>query len=311
MIQSALGPSPMEKNARSLAAILSSGSLSRSANARAAAWAVEAFRRAGADEVRVEKFGDPPRSENVIAVIRGRDKPQDYILFAAILDGSAPNQLLAAESAAVLIDAVRVIHRTGNIPRRSIRFVLFGTAGNGRDARLAGVWAYVRAHRSDLDRVAAAISLGPADGHLNGFSLESRPDALIAVRQALEPLRPLGIRNFTQRVIIPAALTPFWLEGVPTLVAISNLETVGQRLMPTRSNTAPRSISPAKVRDLKRRVAVAAVAAYALADAEARVAPQQSRAQVDKAINSMRLIPKLVSAGQLSTWQSAESSESH
>ena len=168
MIRSALGPSPLDQNARSLAAILSSRPKTASANARAAAWAVNAFRRAGADQVFVEKFGQPTRSENVIAEVRGREKPKDYVLVAAILDGSGPNSRITAENAAVLIDAVRVIHNTGNIPRRSIRFVLFAT-GSGQNEQFSGACAYIRAHRGDLDRVVAGLALGPGHGGLDGF----------------------------------------------------------------------------------------------------------------------------------------------
>lgn len=311
MIRNALGATPLKQNALALAAILSSRNGAISSNTSPATWAVEAFRRAGADEVYLEKFGESAQFENVVAEIRGRDKPQDYVLFGAVLDGSSANQLLTAEGAAILIDAVRVVHNTGNIPRRSIRFVLFAAGDENDQWRAAGAWAYVRAHRADLDRVAAAVSLGQRDGALDGFSLEARPDALGAVKQALGPLRPLGIRNFTQQVEIPTIVTPFWLEGLPTLVADAPSAAPTAQKPDSGTLSAQLAISPATLRDLKRRVAVAAVAAYALADAEARVGPPISRAQVEKSIKSMQLQPKLSRSGQSAEWQAAESIESH
>ena len=313
MIRSALGPSPIGENALALAAIWSSRADSTSENPHAAEWAASAFRRAGADVVHVEKFGDKRQFENVVAEIRGRDKPQDYVLIGAAFDGSAAGPMRAAEDAAALIDAVRVIHDTGNIPRRSIRLVLFatGAAGeSGHDPDCAGVWAYVRAHRADLDRVAAAVALGAPERGFDGFSLEGRPDTLTAVQEALEPLRPLGIRNFTQQVHIPTVVTPLWLEGVPTLVATA---TKGEDAADHRNtaNSAGLNIPSSRLRDLKRQVAIAAVATYALADAETRIGPRLSREQVEKSIASMQLLPKLRASGQLVEWESADTVASH
>jgi hypothetical protein len=303
MIRSALGPSPLDQDARSLAAILSSRSKTASANVRAAAYAVDAFRRVGADRVFVEKFGQAAQFENVVAEIRGREKPKDYVLVAATLDGSGPNLRIAAENAAVLINAVRVIHNTGYIPRRSICFVLFG-AGGASGKRFSGVWAYIDAHRDDLDRVAAALALGSVQGTLDGFSVEARPDTLPAIREAFEPLRTLGIRKFTQDVKIPTDVTPFWLEGIPAFVATGDPASA----VADESSLA-RSAAP-KLAELKRRVAVAAVAAYALADAETRMGPRQSRAQVRQTIKSMGLVGQLKRTGLWLQWLSAKSDAS-
>ncbi len=311
MIRSALGPSPLDQNARALAAILSSRTGATPAGARAAEWAERAFRLAGADAVHLEKLGLSAQSENVIAEIRGREKPRDYVLVAATLDPSAANSLIAAENVAALIDAVRVIHNTGNISRRSIRFVLFAS-GNDRDGRFACVWAYIRAHKEDLDRIAAAVTIFPAEGALDGFSLEGRPDTLDAVRQALEPLRSLGIRDLSEGVKIPTDITPFWLEGVPTLVATGNPAASARGgNSPARTRASSHAGTSAKLHELKRRVAVAAVAAYALADAETRIGPRQSRTQVEQSITSMGLARPLSRAGLWLEWRVSESDTSH
>lgn len=56
MIQSALGPSPLEENLRTLTDSIGGRVTGSPAAGRAVTWAVEALRRAGVDEVRVEKF---------------------------------------------------------------------------------------------------------------------------------------------------------------------------------------------------------------------------------------------------------------
>jgi hypothetical protein len=310
MIRYALGPSSLDQDARTLGEILSSASNGSSAETRAAAWAAAAFRRSGADNVHVEKFGSSATIENVVAEIRGRDYPQDYVLLVAPLDASGANSRVTAENAAVLVNAVRVIHATGSIPRRSIRFLLFGTARPDPNERLAGVWDYVRQHRADLDRIAVAIAIDCAGGSLDGYSLGDRPDALAAVQQALEPLGALDIRNFTEDVRIPSNVTPFWLAGIPTLVATASAATHSPETG-KRPDSVGASITPTELRLLKYGVAIAAVSAYGLADAEARIGPRRSRTEVEQSISSMTLKPALQRAGLWSQWQAAQPGASH
>ena len=59
MIQSALGPSPLEENLRHLTDTIGGRVTGSPAARKATAWAVEAFRRAGVDEVHTEKFTIP------------------------------------------------------------------------------------------------------------------------------------------------------------------------------------------------------------------------------------------------------------
>lgn len=310
MIRNALGPSPLETDVRDLDDILSSGFAPGVTAARATDWAVAAFRRAGADEVHIEKSESSALPNNVIAEVRGRDHPSDYVLIAVPLAGSVSESLVRAENAAMIVDAVRVIHATGNIPRRSIRFVTFGASDNAPDDRFAGVWVYVRRHRNDLDRLAAAVEIDAASGSLDGYSLGDRPDALAAVQKALEPLRPLGIRNFTEEVKVPTELTPFWLEGIPTLDATSKAST-GAVPGGTRAGSTSSAIDAGQLQQLKRGVAIAAITAYALADAESRVAPRKSASEVQAAVSSHALMPKLKASGLWGEWHGLRSGPSH
>lgn len=303
MIRDALGPSPLDADTRALAAILSSPA--GPDEPRAAAWAAAAFKRAGADSVHVEALGPANRRQNVVAEIRGRDFPKDYVLIAAPLDSPGKDPRAAAENAAVLLDALRVVHATGNIPRRSIRFVLFAADGSSSGGTTAGVWAYIGQHRGEMDRIVAAIALPNAAHSPQGYALANRPDTLAGVRQSLEPLRSLGVTQFTQDLKIPTAITPFWLEGVPTLVAISEGST-GLAKSPMETHPAQSGIDPAKLAALKHSVAVGAITAYALADAESRIGPRQSLSEVQQTIRSMALAPKLKSSGLWNQWQSVQ-----
>jgi Peptidase family M28 len=307
MIRSALGPSPLEENLRSLtsAAATPTNPLE---DAKAAEWAVAALRKSGVDEVHIEKFkvrasagGSQARTknlENVIAEIRGREKPNEYVLLGAQLDpAEKKGPLDDASSAAVVIDAARVIHASGNVPRRSIRFVLFA---DGQEAK-AGSLAYVRAHRTELDRVIAAVIFEGGAGRINGYSLAGRRDALARVREALAPLLPLGVKNFTMGATTDSDRFDFMLEGVPTLAPNR-----GSSSQASTEPTAPGKFDKAEVEELKHQVAIAAITAYALADDLERIARRQSPAQVRQLLKETGLEEPMKIEGSWSAWESGQ-----
>ncbi len=309
MIRDALGASPLEQNIRALERMLSDSRDGSPAGVQAEAWTEEALRKAGADEVRVERIGLGDSIGIVEAEIRGREFPRDYVLIAAPLVQSGVARIGAAENVAVPIDAVRVIHASGNVPRRSIRFVFF-PAGQTSDGKFAAEWAYVRQHRADIDRIAAVVAIDAASGPLDGYSLGCRPGMLGGVRQALEPLGPLGIRSFSEGVQVDAATTPFWLEGVPTLVATAagGGAAAGDS---RRGGAAQGSLDATELEQLKRAVAVAAVTAYALADSEVRIGVRRSPAEVQHSIESLGIEAQLKAAGLWDQWQSLQRQENH
>ena len=93
------------------------------------------------------RIGGPVEQENVVAEIRGREQPEEWVLLGAHLDSweLGTGALDNGCNAAMVIEAARDILRTGTRPRRSIRFVLFTGEEQGM---LVGLWAYVRAHRT-------------------------------------------------------------------------------------------------------------------------------------------------------------------
>src|SRR6202167_4431194 len=111
MIQSALGPSPLEDNLRELGDLTSAHLAGPALSGRTAAWEVAALRRAGVDQVQSEKFtvdsvGGPAEWENVVGQIRGRDKPDEFVVLGARLDsrGSGPGALTRGSNVAMVID---------------------------------------------------------------------------------------------------------------------------------------------------------------------------------------------------------------
>src|ERR1700676_428687 len=89
IIANAQGESPLAENLRRLTDEIGGRVSGTPAAERAVAWGVSAFRDAGVD-VHTEKYarriGGPAEQENVVAEIRGREKPDEWVLVGAHLD---------------------------------------------------------------------------------------------------------------------------------------------------------------------------------------------------------------------------------
>jgi carboxypeptidase Q len=238
----------------------------------------------------------PIESENVVAEIRGRERPDEFVLLGAHLDSweLGTGALDNGCNVAMVIDAARVLHASGSVPRRSIRFVLF----TGEEQGMLGSWAYVRAHRAELDHMVAAVIFDSGDGRVTGYSLGGRADALPAVREALDPLRQLGVTQFTLDASVDTDNFDFLLEGVPTLVA--NQEPATYML---NYHAASDTFDKVDIPALKKQVAVAALTAYALAEREERIAPRESRAEVEGLLKRTGVEREMKLEGLWKSWE--------
>ena len=122
----------------------------------------------------------PVKVPEVIAEIRGREKPDEWVLVGAHLDswdlatGAQDNGSGSAE----VLEAARAIRALGVPSRRSIRFALFC----GEEQGLYGSESYVRAHAMELDKgVLVLVSDGGAGAPI-GWDLNGREDAKRAGR---------------------------------------------------------------------------------------------------------------------------------
>ena len=206
------------------------------------------------------KLTGPVESENVVAEIRGREKPDEFVVLGAHLDSwdLGTGALDNGCNVAMVIDAARVIHASGTIPRRSIRFMLF----TGEEQGLLGSAAYAHAHRAELDNMVAAIIFDSGIGKVTGYALGGRKDIVAPVRAALEPVAALGVKDFTMDAGMDTDNFDFLIEGVPTLVA--NQDPANYML---NYHASSDTFDKVDIAELKRHVAIAAVTAFALADA--------------------------------------------
>jgi carboxypeptidase Q len=259
---------------------------------------------AGGQQVRVHfdmpnHITGPVAAENVVAEIRGREKPEEFVVLGAHLDSwdLGTGALDNGCNSALVIDAARTIHASGTIPRRSIRFVLF----TGEEEGLLGSAAYAHDHRAELDRMIAAVIVDSGMGKITGYSLGGRKDIAPAVREALEPVARLGVKDFTFDASMDTDNFDFLLEGVPTLVA--NQEPANYML---NYHAASDTFDKVDIIELKRHVAITAITAYALADDPARIGPRQSRPEIEQLFRETGLDTGMKDAGFWPYWQSGE-----
>jgi carboxypeptidase Q len=241
----------------------------------------------------------PVESENVVAEIRGREKPDEFVLLAAHLDSwdLGTGALDDGCEAAMVIDAARVIRASGSIPRRSIRFVLF----TGEEQGMLGSWAYVRAHRAELDRMIAAIIYDGGIGAVNGYSLGGRKDAVAAVREALGPLAQYGVKDFTTDATIDTDCFDFMLEGILTLDP--NQEPTNYIL---NYHASSDTFDKVDISALKKQTGIAAITAYALADTSEPVAHRQSRPEIEQLLKQTGLADEMKTEGFWPAWANGE-----
>jgi Peptidase family M28 len=307
VIRRALGPSTLEENLRHLANSSAAPAAGPTTPASEAAWGGEAFRRVGVADVHTEKFAIPAvpgakssgESANVIAEIRGRELPDEFVIVLGHFGDNSKISDAGANgaTAAMVIDAARAIQASGSLPRRSIRFVLLADANQG----MLGSQAYVVAHRAELDRMIAVVSMNGGAGRVTGFSLSGRRDILAAVEEALAPVRSLGATRFTTDAKISPDSFDFLLEGVPTLTPNE-----GPEDSPAARQATQGAYNAAAIDALKHQVAIVAVSAYALSDAEGRVGVRQSRSEVEQLLNETGLAGQMRADGMWAEWEKGE-----
>jgi hypothetical protein len=302
IIENAMGESPLAENLRRLTDETDGRVNSTTAAARAVAWGVAAFRDAGVD-VRTEKYseriGGPTEQENVVAEIRGREKPDEWVLVGAHLDtwAHSPGMVDNSCDAAAVIEAARDISRTGIHPRRSIRFVLF----TGDEEGMPGSWAYVRSHRAEFDRARAAIVFHSRCGRVTGYLLNGRHDIEPGLREAMKPIESLGAGHYVFGAPLGTDNFDFLVEGVPTLTAIQ-VQTNYLLDSPAAVGTPDKT----DIADLKHNTAIVAVTAFGIAERAAPIGPRQSRAEIESLLKTSGLEQAVKGTRLWPLWKSGE-----
>jgi len=242
------------------------------------------------------KIGGPTEQENVVGEIRGYEKPDESVILGAHLDSweLGTGALDDGCNAALVIEAARAIKATGLLPRRTIRFVLF----SGEEQGTVGSFAYVKAHRAEMDKIRAMITFDAGVGRVTGYSLGGRRDIEAGVREILKPLESWEANDHTYDASFGTDNFDFLLEGVPTLVA--NQEEANY--LPNY-HAASDTFDKVDIRELKLNTALAALTAWGIADRVEPLGKRLSRAELDVLVRETGLDQQMKVLGYWNDWQ--------
>jgi len=228
---------------------------------------------------------------NVVAEIRGRERPDEWILIGGHLDswdfgtGAQDN----GTGAVGVLEVARALKALGKAPKRSIRFALWG----GEEQGLLGSYAYTQLHKSELSKCVAVVNTDNGSGHPKGWKVEGRED----LKQAMQPwsdglLQGLGGGDLSMETTYDTDHGPFVLQGIPSLdlwVDMTKYFEVHHKSSDT--------LDKVDVVDFKAGEAIVAVTAYAIAESDKPIARHIDHAAVGEILKNAKLAELLEYVG--------------
>lgn len=252
----------------------------------------------------MNQTGGAYQAQNVVAEIRGRERPDEVVLLGAHLDswdlGTGAND--NGVNAALVIDVARGLKQLGLQPRRTIRFALF----TGEEQGMFGSAGYVKRHAAELDQHVAAVIFDIGSGRTTGFYLNGREELRQPVAAALRACKWLGVSANPPDAIDGTDNYDFLLSGVPNLVA-------NQDALPYLPDYHAESdvFDIVNAQEAQRNAGVAAALVWSLADAPTRPAARQTRAQVEQLLKATHLDEQMRAFEQWTDWQTGKRGVNH
>jgi len=220
---------------------------------------------------------------NVIAEIRGSERPDEWILIGAHLDswdfgtGAQDN----GTGAVSVLEIGRALMSLGKAPRRSVRLALWG----GEEEGVLGSYAYTQTHRRELDKCVAVLNTDNGAGHPKGWKVEGRED----LKKAMQPwsdglLKDLSGGDLSLDATYDTDHGPFVLQGIPALDLWVDM-TKYMEIHHKSSDT----LDKVDGLDFKAGEAIVAVTAYTIAQGETPIAPHIDHQAVGEILKKAKL----------------------
>ena len=155
-------------------------------------------------------YADVP-SANVVAEIRGHEKPEEIGLVGAHLDswdigsGAIDN----GSGVAMVMETMRLLKELDVKPRRTIRAVLFMNEENG----LRGGKGYAAAHKDEFHFATVETDAGTTAPL--GFITSLDEEQIARLKPLLRPLEKIGATQLEYAKLTGADTSPLVREGVP------------------------------------------------------------------------------------------------
>jgi hypothetical protein len=199
-------------------------------------------------------------SANVVAELRGRDKPDEIVVIGGHLDSwdLGDGAIDDGAGVAMAMEALRLLKHLDLVPHRTIRAVLYMNEENG----VHGGKTYAETHKDEMARHVAAIESDSGADHPLGFRVAAGPGGDAAARALAAPLELLGAADVKAAEDAGTDIGPMKAAGVPLL---------GLRQDVTHyfdwHHTAADTLDKVEPRALAENAAAMAFMAWALAEA--------------------------------------------
>ncbi len=228
---------------------------------------------------------------NVVAEIRGSERPDEWILIGAHLDswdfgtGAQDN----GTGAVSVLEVARALTLLGKAPRRSIRFALWG----GEEQGLLGSHAYTQTHKGELNKCVAVLNTDNGAGHPKGWKVEGRED----LKKAMQPwsdglLSDLDGGELSLEATYDTDHGPFVLQGIPALDLWVDMTHYFEF-----HHKSSDTLDKVDALDFKGGEAIVAVTAYAIAQSETPIAPHIDHEAVGEILRKAKLEDMVTNVG--------------
>jgi carboxypeptidase Q len=155
----------------------------------------------------------PAETANVVGEIRGREHPEQILVVGGHLDswdlaqGTTDN----GSGTATVLGAADAIMRSGEHPRRTIRFVLF----TGEEQGLDGSFAYIKQHKAEMANHLENLVLDAGQGPVKGFQMGGRDDLVPVFQPFAKALSNFRTIQVDDKVESGTDTLPFTIAGLP------------------------------------------------------------------------------------------------
>jgi hypothetical protein len=201
----------------------------------------------------------PIAVNNTVGELPGSEKPEEFVILGAHLDswdlaqGTTDN----GTGSVVVLEAARLLTRSGMRPRRTIRFVLF----TGEEQGLHGSKAYVKQHKDELSRISMCMVHDTGTGKVVGLGLQGRQSIQPILQTELASLKDLGVTDINLRGMGGSDHASFEQVGVPGFAVQQDMS---EYFLTHHSQSD--TLDKARESDLMQGAQVMAVAARRVAD---------------------------------------------
>lgn len=229
--------------------------------------------------------GDAFTAHNVIAEIRGTEKPDEIVIIGSHIDswalGTGAND--NGCNVSMMIDIARQMKRLNIKPKRTIRFALW----NGEEQGYFGSWDYTKKHMAELEKHVMALSIDIGSGALTGFFTNGREELIEITDEVLKPVTGLGDFVQINAPIVGTDNFDFMLQGVPNLVGAHKPQVYGINYHASSDTYDKVDLQQLKVNSA---IVAALTLGYANLDDDAvGMLKRQNRAEVSKMFEDFNL----------------------